>query len=58
MDIILSRNDTEILTAEQYLKLTAEEKSKIVASQIIPPALGKENDFGNIQVTYSTPIYR
>lgn len=44
----------QILTVEEYLQLTEQEKATIVASTITPAKLG-ESSFGQIQVKYKYP---
>lgn len=57
MDTQTFKNNSEILTPEEYLKLTKEQKSNIEETQIIPSSLGSSS-FGKIKVFYKTPIYK
>ena len=50
-------NWCELLAPEKYILLSAEEKSNIESTKIIPCALGS-NNFGFIEVTYRIPKYR
>lgn len=46
----------DLITPNQYLQLTAEEKSNISRIEIIPPRLG-QNHFGMIKIIYKNPKY-
>lgn len=48
--------DSEILSPEDFLALTSEERKKIRKTEIVPPKIG-DNNFGGIKVFYRFPIY-
>ena len=49
--------DTVDLDASEFLRMKQEHPGNIKHVEIIPPVLGKPNDFGKIRVTLRTPIY-
>lgn len=57
MEINMMRTNSEVISPENYLKLTEFEKNNIESTQIIPPQLG-DIDFGKIIVTYRIPIFK
>lgn len=57
MDIATFKVTSEKLSAEEYLKLIATNKDKIESVKIVPPHLGGK-DFGKLEVTYKTPLYK
>lgn len=57
MEIDMMRTNSEIISAENYLKLTEFERNNIESTQIIPPKLGDDN-FGKIIITYRVPVFK
>ena len=49
--------ETVDLEASEYLRMRREHPENIKHAEIIPPVLGRHNDFGKIRVTLRTPIY-
>lgn len=49
--------NSEIIKAEDYLKLTELEKANIESTQIIPPSL-EEGNFGKILIIYKYAQYK
>ena len=48
---------SEMITPVKYLELTEKEKNNIENAKIVPPVLGAGN-FGMVEVTYKTPLYK
>lgn len=57
MSLECDKFNKEIISPEEYLKLTDSDKANIESSKIIPPSLGS-NDFGKIEINYKYPIYK
>lgn len=57
MDINFIKNNSDILSTEEYLALSDAERANILSTKILPPELG-EDDFGKIQVFYQIPHYK
>lgn len=49
--------ESETISPERYLNLSENEKMNISQARIIPPQLGQK-DFGKIQITYKSPIFK
>lgn len=57
MNLEFDKFNKEIISPEEYLKLTDADKTNIESCKIIPPNLG-DNNFGKIEVSYKYPIYK
>jgi hypothetical protein len=53
----LTRKDTLDLEPAEFIRMKQENPDSIASVQIIPPILGKSNDFGKIRVKLSVPRY-
>ena len=49
--------ETVDLEPAEFLRMKQEHPSNIKHAEIIPPVLGKSNDFGKIRVTLRIPNY-
>lgn len=56
-EIQVIKFDSETISPEKYLNLSENEKLNISQVKIVPPQLGQK-DFGKIQVTYKSPIFK
>lgn len=54
--LIARQKDYSIISIDDFLNLTEEDKSNIRQIKLIPPDL-EEDDFGRMQVFYKSPIY-
>jgi len=46
----LSMGKTRVMTPKEFLKLSAEERARVLRTEVIPPRLGRSG-FGMIRVT-------
>lgn len=46
----------EVVTPSEFLKIQKENQRNILSTQVLPPRIGKDNDFGLIEVHYRDPI--
>jgi hypothetical protein len=53
----MTRKDTIDLDPAEFIKMRAEAPERIAGATIMPPVLGKSNNFGKIRVKLSTPRY-
>lgn len=57
MSDILIPKDYEVMSPEEYLRISQEEIENIESVHFIPPEIGK-GGFGAFAVTYRTPVLR
>ncbi len=55
LDMVLKKSD--VLSAEEYLKLYTESPDSIATVRVIPPRIGVDNHFGKFEVFYSSNHY-
>lgn len=55
--IQLRPSNIKIIPAEQFPLAFEELKDNILSTEIIPPKIGAEGDFGSIKVVLRDPVY-
>lgn len=52
----LDTTSRQVLTPEEFLRLSDEERANLRATRVVPPQLG-EAGFGYIEVQFKIPVY-